>query len=105
LQDLGLGCLWVAKVHHFIQQLVDDYKVVPYTLLLKLLKVFCEDLHDLVQEQEDLGGICVSFGEGEEVKVVVADVEVVNAFAGEAWGNGRALVFGLAEQDRELLDR
>jgi hypothetical protein len=105
LQYLGLGGLWVAKVHHLIQQLVDDDKVVPYALLLELLEVLCEDLDHLVQEQKDLGGICVAFGEGEEVEVVVADVEVVDAFAREAWGHGRALVFGLAEQDGELLDR
>jgi hypothetical protein len=105
LQNLGLGGLWVAKIHHLIQQLVDDHEIISYTLLLQLLEVLCEDLHHLMQEQEDLGGICVSFGEGEEVEIVVADVEVVDAFAGEAWGHGGALVFGLAEQNGKLLDR
>jgi hypothetical protein len=105
LQYLGLGSLWVAKVHHLIQQLVDDYKVVPYALLFELLEVFCEDLDDLVEEQEDLGSIGVALGKGEEVKVVVADVEVVDAFAGEAWWDCRALVFGLAQQNGEFLDR
>ena len=57
LQNLGLGCLWVAKVHHLIQQLVDDDKVVPYTFLLELLEVFCKDLDHLVEEEEDFGGI------------------------------------------------
>lgn len=97
LQDLCFGRLWVSKVHHLIQQLVDDDKVIPYALLLKLLEILCKDLDNLVQEQENLGGICVAFCEGEKVEVVVADVEVVDTFAGKAWWDGRALVFGLAE--------
>ena len=105
LQYLGLGGLWVAKVHHLIQQFVDDDKVVSYTLFFELFEVFCKDLDDLVKEQEDLGRIGVALGKGEEVEVVMADVEVVDAFAGEAWWDGRALLFGFAEQDRKLLDR
>jgi len=96
--------LWVAKVHHLIEQLVDDDKVVSYTLFLELLEVLGKDLDDLVEEQENLGSIGVSFGEGEEVEVVVADVEVVDAFAGEAWWDCRALVFGLAQQNGKFLD-
>ena len=30
-----------------------------------------------MQEEEDFGGVGVAFGEGEEVEVVVADVEVL----------------------------
>lgn len=30
-----------------------------------------------MEEEEDLGGVCVSFCEGEEVEVVVSDVEVL----------------------------
>jgi len=105
LQDLGFGCLRVSKVHHLVQELVDDNKVVPYTLLLQFLEVLCEHLNDFVQEQQDFGRIGVAFGESEEVEVVVADVEVVDAFVGEAWWHGGAFFFGFTEQDRELLDR
>ena len=77
LQDLGLGRLRVAKVHHLVEQLVDDDEVVADRLLLELLEVLGEDLDDLVQEEEDLGGVCVALGQGEEVEVVVADVEVL----------------------------
>ncbi len=97
LQYLGFSGLWVAKVHHLIKQLVDDHEVVPYALLFELLEVFCKDFYDLVEEQENLSSIAVPFGKGEEVKVVVADVEVVDAFAGEAWWDRRALVFGFAQ--------
>ena len=57
--------MWVAKVHHLIEQLVDDDKVVSYTLFLELLEVLGKDLDDLVEEQENLGSIGVSFGKGE----------------------------------------
>jgi hypothetical protein len=104
LQYLGLGGLRVAEVHHLVQQLVDDDKVVADALLLELLEVLGEDLDDLVQEQQDLGGVGVALGEGEQVQVVVADVEVVDALVGEARRHGGAVFFGLAEQHGELLD-
>lgn len=77
LEDLGLGGLRVAEIHHLVEELVDDDEVVPDGFFLELLEVFGEDLDDLVEEEEDLGGICVSFGEGKEVEVVVSDVEVL----------------------------
>jgi hypothetical protein len=96
--------LRITEIHHLVQQFVDNHKVVPYTLLLEFLEVLCEHLHELVQEQKYLGSICVSFCESEHIEVVVADVEVVDAFAGEAGWDGGALIFGLAEQNREFLD-
>lgn len=77
LEDLGLGGLGVAKVHHLIEELVDDDEVIADGLFLEGLEVLGEDLDDLVEEEEDLGGICVAFCEGEEVEVVVSDVEVL----------------------------
>ena len=74
LEDLGLGRLRVAKVHHLVEQLVYDDEVVADGFLLEDLEVLGEDLDDLVQEQEDLGGVGVALREGEEVEVVVADV-------------------------------
>lgn len=74
LEDLGLGRLWVPKVHHLIQQFVNDDEVVANGFFLQCLEVLCEDLHDLVEEEEDLGGICVSFRQRKEVEVVVSDV-------------------------------
>ena len=77
LQDLALCCLRVSKVHHLIQQFVNDDKVIPNTLLLEDLEVFGEDLHKLVEEEEDLGGICVSFGQSENVQVAMADIKIL----------------------------
>lgn len=77
MQDLGLCCLWVSKVHHLVQQFVNDDKVIPNTLLLEDLEVFGEDLHKLVEEEEDLGGICVSFSQSENVQVAVANIKVL----------------------------
>lgn len=77
LQDLALCCLRVSKVHHLVQQFVDDDKVITNTLLLEDLEVFGEDLHELVEEEKNLGGICVSFGQSEDVQVAVTDIKVL----------------------------
>jgi hypothetical protein len=77
LEDLGLGGLRVAKVHHLVEQLVYDDEVVADGLLLERLEVFCKDLDDLVEEEKDLGGVGVALGEGEDVEVVMTDVEVL----------------------------
>lgn len=82
LQDLALCSLRVTKVHHFIQQFVYNDEVISDTLLLQFLEVFREDLHDLVEEQQDLGGICVSLREREDIKVTMADVEVLSNASG-----------------------
>jgi len=132
LEDLGFGRLGIPKVHHLVQKLVDDDEVVANRLLLERLEVLGEDFDNLVEEEEDLGCVGVSFCECEEVEVVVSDVEVlegerrlagasrtggsqeraqakgggpyVDAFVGEARGDSRGLFFGLAQQHGELLD-
>jgi len=120
LEDLRLCCLRVAEIHHLIQQFVDDDEVVADGFLLEFFEVFGKYLDDLVEEEEDLGGICVSFCEGKEVEVVVSYVEVlgtvsatsssrqdmthVYAFVGEAWRYCGALLFCVAQEDGELFD-
>lgn len=59
LQDLALRRLGVSKVHHLIHQLINNDKVVSDRFLLELLEVFYEDLHEAVQEEDDLGGVGV----------------------------------------------
>jgi hypothetical protein len=118
--------LRVAEIHHLVEELVDDDEVVPDGFFLELLEVFGEDLDDLVEEEEDLGGVCVSFGEGKEVEVVVSDIEVleerrrcqlprpprneliatyVYPFVGETGRYCGALFFGITQKDRELFHR
>jgi hypothetical protein len=77
LQDLSLRCLWVAKVHHLVQQFIYYNEVVSYTLLFEFFEILSEDLNDLVEEEKNLGRICVAFREGEEVEIVVTDVEIL----------------------------
>jgi hypothetical protein len=77
LQYLGFGSLGISEIHHLIEQLIDDDKVVSYTLFLKLFEVLCKHLDDLVEEKEDLGSICISFGKREEVEIVVSYVEIL----------------------------
>mmetsp|Transcript_27984 Transcript_27984/g.46928 ORF Transcript_27984/g.46928 Transcript_27984/m.46928 type:complete len:204 (+) Transcript_27984:834-1445(+) len=76
LEDLGLGDLGVSKVHHLVQKLVDDDKVVPDALLLNLLKILLEHVDGLVQEHQDHGGVGVSVGDSQEIDVVGLDVDV-----------------------------
>lgn len=51
LKNLGLSCLRVSEIHHLVQQLVDDDKVVPDTLLLELLEVLRKYFDYPMQEQ------------------------------------------------------
>jgi len=51
--------------------------IIPYRLLLQLFEVFSKHFDDLVQEEEDFGGVGVAFCEGEKVEVVVSDVEIL----------------------------
>ena len=44
LEDFAVGRLGIAKVHHLVQQFVDDDKVVADALLLKFLEIFLENL-------------------------------------------------------------
>ena len=44
LKDLAFRGLRIAKVHHFVQKLVDYDKIVAYALLFKFLEVLDENL-------------------------------------------------------------
>ena len=54
LENLALSCLRVAKVHHLVQQFVDNDKVIADGLLLELLEVLDQHLDETVQEQDAL---------------------------------------------------
>ena len=56
--------MWVAEVHHLVEKFVDNDKVVPYRFFFEFLEIFGKDFDNLVEEEEDLGSICVSFCEG-----------------------------------------
>lgn len=57
-----------------------------------------------MKEEQDLGSICVSFGDGEDVEITMSDVKVIDSFMGETWRYGGAFFFGFAEENGELLD-
>lgn len=69
--------MWVAKIHHLVQQFVDNDKIIPDTFLLQHLEVFREHLHDLVEEEEDLRRIGIPLGQRKDVEVAVSDIEVL----------------------------
>lgn len=88
LENLGLGGLGVAKVHHLVEQFVNDDKVVADGLFLEGLEIFGKDLDDFVEEEDDFGGIGVALGEGEQVEVIMADVEVLAVLDGVFYSRG-----------------
>ena len=82
----------IAKVHHLVQQLIDDDEVVTDRLFLQLLEVLGEDLDNLVEEQEDLSRIGIALRQGKKIEVVVADVEVLaekSVFVLKVWQRAR----------------
>lgn len=62
LQDLALCRLRVAKIHHFIQKLIDYNKIVSYTFFFKLLEVFDENMREPVEEEDDFCCVGVVLG-------------------------------------------
>ena len=69
LQNFGLGRLGVAEIHHLIEELVDNNKVVANGLFFELFEVLSKDFDDFVEEEEDLGSIGVALGQCEKVKI------------------------------------
>ena len=63
LENLALCRLRVSKVHHLIQELVYDDKVVANALLLELLEVLDEHGDETMEEEDDFGGIAVSLAQ------------------------------------------
>ena len=61
LQDLALRRLRISKVHHLVHQLVNNNKVISDRLFFQFLEVFNKHLNKPMQENDNLGGICVSF--------------------------------------------
>jgi hypothetical protein len=43
LQDFRLGRLGEPEIHHFVEQFVDDNKIVPDGFFFELFKVFLQD--------------------------------------------------------------
>lgn len=104
MKDLGLGGLRITKIQHFIEELINDDKVIPDTLFFQLFEIFCEDFHNAVEEEEDFGRIGILFRQGQQIEVVMSDVEVVDAFVREARWYGGGLFFGFRQENGELLD-
>lgn len=66
LKNLALRRLGVAKVHHFVQKLVNDDEIVAYTLFFEFLEILDENLDESVQEDYNFGSVGVSLGQGED---------------------------------------
>ena len=60
LQDFTLRRLRIPEVHHLIQQLINNHKVISYRLFLKFLEVLDENGRQTMQEDDDLCRVGVS---------------------------------------------
>ncbi len=74
LQDLGLGYLRIPEIHHLIEQLVDDDKVVADGFFFEFFEIFNKDVAELVQEEQDCGGVCVLFGGGDNWRLDFGEI-------------------------------
>lgn len=58
-----------------------------------------------MQEKEDFGGICIAFGKGEEVEVVVADVEILASYQRRNIDTNMGLLLRLCLHVRNTVER
>lgn len=66
LENLRFGGLREAKVHHLVEELIDDDKVIPDGLLLELLEILGENRGEAVEEDDDLGRVGIALRKGED---------------------------------------
>jgi hypothetical protein len=59
LQHFAVGDLWEPELHDFVQQLVNDDKVVSNAFLLHRIKVIREQSQQTVQKDHQHGGVRV----------------------------------------------
>lgn len=112
MEDFRFCCLWVTKVHHLVEEFVDNDKVIADRFFFEFFEVFGEDFDYFMEEKEDFGGIRVALCKGEEVEIVVSDIEIlsssqkmymriermklyVNSLVGKTWWHCRTLFFCL----------
>jgi hypothetical protein len=61
LQDLALGGLGIAKVHHFVHEFVYDDEIIADGLFLEFLEVLDQDLGEAMEEEDGFCRVRVSF--------------------------------------------
>lgn len=118
----------MPKVHHLVEQFVDDDKVVTDRLLLNLLEVLGEHSHQLVQVEDDLSCVGIALRQREDwcerpswpglaritppglgaqtrltVEVVVPDVHVVDALVRKAGSQRNIVLLHIEDQRQELV--
>ena len=118
MQDLAFGRLRVSKIHHFIQQLVKNDKVVADRLFFQLLKVLLQHGSKLVQKQEDLGRVGVAPRQSKHllserldstrtIQVVMAHMHIIHTLRAHARLNGACsmLLFDFEHKREEAIQR
>jgi hypothetical protein len=101
-QHRRIGRLWIAKVHHFVQQFVNEHEIVATSFLVESLEVFAEHLRQTVEEGEDHGSVGIASARGRhQIQVVVLDPTEVQLFVLEHGRQHEIIVF--LHQNRQKL--
>jgi hypothetical protein len=64
-------CLGVSVVHHFIEKLINNHKIISDGFLLNILEITFQDIDEGMQKGEDQNCIIIFLRNGNEVKVIV----------------------------------
>jgi hypothetical protein len=84
-QQVRLDDLWETEVHDLVQDLVNQDKVLPYMVLIKITKVRFANRNDLVQELKDQSSISISLRSSNQRNTIMGDVNEVNATHVHNW--------------------
>jgi hypothetical protein len=87
LQRICLGVLRVPKIQNLIQQLIDQYEVVLYSLLVEFAEVSLSQSNQTIQKFKDQRRIGIALCYGDQIDVLVFDMAKGGGAKGE---NGRA---------------
>ena len=79
-EQVGIEELWVAVVHDFVEELVEEGKVLPHRALIELtFEVGAGHLDKPMEEVQGQCGIDIALGAPEESNIVVSRVDKAHA--------------------------
>ena len=79
-EQVGIEKLWVAVVHDFVEELIEEGKVLPHRALVKLtFEVGASHFDKPVKEVQGQCGINIALGAPKESNIVVCRVDKAHA--------------------------
>ena len=90
-------------INDLIDDLIDEHKILPDTLLIEDAAEVTEDLHHPVQDVHDIGGRDIVLGSCHKEYSKLLRVEVANPVHVEAWGRVSLPELHFSEEDLTCL--